>query len=164
MGHTSGRFKRFVEKDENRFTARDAKQLNFSSEGTSITNVRQMQHFRERPPATGGWHVSGGPPGDAGMMGCLGEPPRLPRWGASCDRDSDWLDVRGATPGLWTWTTRKMIGLHAEMQDSEKMERVWEGTGSHGLWFGAGRCLGIQGTLSRQCPYVTVNTDPVLGG
>lgn len=54
MGHTSGRFKRFVEKDENRFTARDAKQLDFGSEGTSITNVRQMQHFRERPPATGG--------------------------------------------------------------------------------------------------------------
>lgn len=53
MGHTSGRFKRFVEKDENRFTARDAKQLDFGSEGTSITNVRQMQHFRERPPATG---------------------------------------------------------------------------------------------------------------
>lgn len=41
MGHTSGRFKRFVEKDENRFTARDAKQLDFGSEGTSITNVRQ---------------------------------------------------------------------------------------------------------------------------
>lgn len=54
MGHTSGRFKRFVEKDENRSTARDAKQLDFGSEGTSITNVRQMQHFRERPPATGG--------------------------------------------------------------------------------------------------------------
>lgn len=54
MGHTSGCFKRFVEKDENRSTARDAKQLDFGSEGTSITNVRQMQHFRERPPATGG--------------------------------------------------------------------------------------------------------------